>query len=104
MAEPGRIIDRQMLDEGLCQLALVAAEFMRRIEDFGKYNDRTTQEMLEDASGPYAYTTDQAYAIKATLQRWAEIRVMAGGGAVPSDFPHDLMTDTAAYGGLGTAG
>jgi hypothetical protein len=102
MAEPGRIIDRQMLDEGLCQLALVAAEFMRRIEDFGKWNDRTTQEELEAA--PWGYTTGQAYAIKATLQRWSEIRVMAGGGAVPSDFPHDLMTDTAAYAGLGTAG
>jgi hypothetical protein len=102
MAEPGRIIDRQQLDEGLCQLALVAAEFMRRIEDFGAWNDRTTQAELEAA--PWGYTTDQAYAIKATLTRWAGIRGLAYGGALPADFPHPLMTDTAAYAGLGTAG
>jgi hypothetical protein len=104
MTDAGRFVSRQSLDDGLGNLAAHAAEFFAVIEDFGRWNDRTTQAVLTDPDGEYKYTDEQAYAIKACLTRWSGIRTMAYGGDVPTDFPHELMTDMAAYVGLGRAG
>jgi hypothetical protein len=106
----GLPVSRNDVDEAMSQLSLQVRQLQAFIAlDLLPWAADTTLEMLNgtDPDTPLdrPYTVDQAYMIKASLDRCADwLALMAGGDpavALPADrWPHDLLGDLARMKGL----
>jgi hypothetical protein len=100
-------VGRQDLDSRLGQLALITMEYARRVEDWVRWAGNTPQTTLEapidpnDVTAGYGYTTDEAFAILATVQRLGTGLTWIKGGALPTEI-HDTLSDLAKWQGTGT--
>jgi len=93
----GQDVGRADVDGMIYNLSLAIRDLMTRAERLELWNSQTSQAVLEAA--PYNYSADEAYAIKALLDRAATARVWLTGGAAPTEV-HDLRPDLAAFTGL----
>jgi hypothetical protein len=106
----GLPVDRQAIDEMMSQIALELRQITARLTlDALPWSAGTPQEDLEAGGGlDPPYTTEQAYLIKATLDRLNDVLALLQGGdpavVLPTGeagrWPHDLFADLAQMKGL----
>lgn len=93
----GEAVSRSTVDETMRDTASTIITVVRTITDLADWNSRTAQTDLEAA--PYNYTTDEAFLIKAALDRLSQAAVWLQGGSVPPD-THNTISDLRRFTGM----
>lgn len=96
----GENVTRANVDETMRDLASTVIAVQRAITDVADWNTRTPQADLEDpAKFDPPYTDDEAFLIKAVIDRLSQAAVWLQGGPVPPD-SHNTISDLRRFTGM----
>jgi hypothetical protein len=92
----GVTVNQSYVNDNMIGIAREVIALFQRQEQLQEWSSVTTQADLQ-AMG---FTVDEAYLIKAVLDRLNQAAIWLGGGPVPPDM-HDTLSDLAKFVGMG---